>query len=79
MSRHEHDTEIIYLPGPSYGPVMVGLGLLLIGVGIFSWIAYLLMGVVFALTGVIVWVRTARQELARMPREQQAFSTARHL
>jgi type IV secretory pathway TrbD component len=62
-------SEDIHLPGPTYLPVIVAGGVALALVGIpFNFLAFLL-GMVTWIVAVILWIRSAREEMAELPLE----------
>jgi hypothetical protein len=70
MSQPPEPTETIYLPRPSVHPALLAFGLAAVVVGLFSWWPYAAIGGVIALFGLVGWLRTNRDEIARMPRHQ---------
>ncbi|MGH2744967.1 MAG: aa3-type cytochrome oxidase subunit IV [Thermoleophilaceae bacterium] len=59
--------EAVHLPGPSYLPVIVAVGIAIAVVGVVqSWIVVAL-GLVITLVAVWRWVREARQDMAELP------------
>jgi hypothetical protein len=70
MSQPPKPTEVIYLPGPSVYPALFALGLAAVVVGLFAWWPYSVIGGVIALFSLVAWLRTNRNEIARMPRRQ---------
>jgi hypothetical protein len=70
MSQPPRATETIYLPGPSVHPALFAFGFAALIVGLFVWWPYALIGGVIALFGLIGWLRSNRDEIARMPRHQ---------
>jgi hypothetical protein len=71
MTQPPEPTESIYLPKPTVFPALVALGLAAVVVGLFSWFPYSIAGGLIALGSLIAWLRTNRNEIARMPRRQQ--------
>jgi hypothetical protein len=71
VSQPEKPTESIYLPGPSVHPALFAFGFAALIVGLFSWWPYAVIGGVIALVSLIGWLRTNRDEIARMPRRQR--------
>ena len=53
-------TPDIELPQPSYWPITLAVGLLLIGVGIVSTVILSLIGVIILLVSIAGWVRENR-------------------
>jgi hypothetical protein len=70
VSQPPKPTESIYLPRPSVHPALFAFGLVAVIVGLFSWWPYAVIGGVIALISLIAWLRTNRDEIARMPRHQ---------
>ena len=71
MSQPPQPTESIYLPKPTVLPALVALGLAAVVVGLYSWWPYAVAGGLIALISLIGWLRTNRDEIARMPRHQR--------
>jgi hypothetical protein len=71
MSQPPKPTESIYLPRPSVHPALVAFGLAAVVVGLYSWWPYAVIGALIALVSLIAWLRTNRDEIARMPRHQR--------
>ncbi len=70
MSQPPKPTEVIYLPKPTVFPALLAFGLAALFVGLFAWWPYSVIGGLIALGAVIAWLRTNRNEIARMPRRQ---------
>jgi hypothetical protein len=70
MSQPQKPTESIYLPRPTVWPAVLAFALATLVVGLFAWWPYAVIGGVVALFSVIAWLRTNRDEIARMPRHQ---------
>jgi hypothetical protein len=71
MSQPPRPTEAIYLAKPTVFPALLAFGLAAVVVGLFAWWPYSVIGGVIALGSLIAWLRTNRDEIARMPRHQQ--------
>jgi hypothetical protein len=71
MSQPPKPTESIYQPRPSVYPVLLAFGLSAVIVGLFAWWPYSVIGGVIALFSLIGWLRSNRDEIARMPNRQQ--------
>lgn len=61
--------ELVHLPGPSYQPVVVALGLTLAIVGIVLSPALVAIGLVITLVAVVRWIRDMRREMSELPLE----------
>lgn len=71
MSQPPKPTELIYLPKASALPALVAVGIAALVVGLYAWWPYAVAGGVIAFLSLIGWLRTNREEIARMPRHQQ--------
>ena len=71
MSQPPNATERIYLAGPSLLPVLFAIGLASIVIGIYAWWPYSVAGALLALFSLVGWLRSNRDEIARMPTHQQ--------
>jgi hypothetical protein len=70
VSQPPKPTEWIYLPRPTVYPALLAFGLAAVVVGLFSWWPYSVIGGAIAVVSLIAWLRTNRDEIARMPRRQ---------
>jgi hypothetical protein len=70
VTQPPEPTESIYLPKPTVFPALVALGLVAVVVGLFSWAPYSVAGGLIAIVSLVAWLRTNRDEIARMPRRQ---------
>ena len=62
-------SEDIHLPGPSYLPALVALGITVALVGVLlSWFVFAA-GVILFVIPLVLWIREAREELAELPLE----------
>ena len=62
-------SEDIHLPGPSYLPALVALGVTLALVGVvMSWIVFAI-GLIVFVVPLVLWIREAREEIAELPLE----------
>lgn len=59
--------EQVHLPGPTYVPVVVALGLTLALVGVvFSWFVFGA-GALLAIVAILIWIRDTRDDIAELP------------
>jgi len=73
--RVQQPTELVYVPGPSWAPVLAGAGLAIVGIGLFTvWVCAAVGGVI-ALAALWTWIRGAGRDVGRLPRSQRV-STA---
>jgi uncharacterized membrane protein YdjX (TVP38/TMEM64 family) len=63
-------SELVYLPGPSWAPAALAVGLAAALVGAFAGWVYSALGGIIAVIAFWVWVRQAGAEIARLPAEQ---------
>jgi hypothetical protein len=67
--RLPQPTEEVHLPPPSYLPVLVALGVMIIVTGVtLSWYVVIL-GAVITLWSLGRWIRVAREEMRQLPME----------
>ena len=63
--------ELVYVPAPSWQPMLIAFGLAAVITSIFTWWPYGVAGAIVALFALRAWVRDARSDYARMPRRQR--------
>ena len=72
-TRHEHPppapTEEVHLPGPSYLPALVALGVTFVVVGVVVSPLMLATGTLIFLVATVRWIRQVREEMAELPLE----------
>jgi hypothetical protein len=77
--RAEQPTELVYVPGPSWPPVLLAAGLAIIGLALFAdrfyFIAGLVAGGLLALGALWAWIGGVGRDIGRLPRKQR-LSTA---
>ena len=77
--RAPQPTELVYVPGPSWAPVLAAVGLAIVGMGLFAgWFYSIVGGVIgglLALAALWAWIRGVGRDVGRLPR-QQRVSTA---
>lgn len=71
----QEPTEFVYVPSPSWAPVLAGAGLAVVGIGLFAGWVYAAVGGVIALAALWAWIRGVGHDIGRLPR-QQRLSTA---
>ena len=70
MSQPPKPTELIFLPKPTVLPALFAFGMAAFVLGLFVWWPYSVIGGVIALFSLVGWLRTNRDEIAQMPRQQ---------
>ena len=71
MDRSTEPTELIYVPNPSWAPVLVAAAVALLIAGTFmGWFLYLL-GAFVLFLGVRAWWKLSGDEISRMRRSQR--------
>ena len=71
MSQPPKPTELIHLPRASVLPALLAIGIAAVVVGLYSWFPYSIVGGILAILTLGAWLRTNRDEIARMPRRQR--------
>jgi len=66
--------ELIYLPEPSWYPVLVAAGVAGVLVSLFTWWPYGVVGAAVALLAAGAWFRDARDSFGRLPRRQRTIA-----
>jgi hypothetical protein len=61
--------EPVHLPGPSYLPVLVALGVTLALVGVVVNVVVFAIGVAITVVVTIRWIRETRRDIAELPLE----------
>jgi hypothetical protein len=70
--RNGHpQVELIYQPAPSWYPALLAFGLAGVVAALFTWWPYGVVGARVALAGLWGWIRDAREDFSRLPREQR--------
>jgi hypothetical protein len=67
-------SELVYVPGSSWLPLLVAAGLAGLLVGLFTWWPYAVAGAVVLVASLWAWLRGAGDELGRLPRRQTVTS-----
>ena len=67
-------TELIYLPEPSWAPVLLAGGLAAAAAAAFIWWPYGVIGAIVALLALRTWIRDSRESFGRLPRRQRLTS-----
>jgi hypothetical protein len=73
--RVTQPSELVYVPSPSWAPVLTGAGIAVVAIGLFAGWVYAVVGGVIALGALWSWIRSAGADIGRLPREQRV-STA---
>jgi hypothetical protein len=61
--------EVIHMPDPSYLPVVLAFGLLLVAVGFLSNVVVGALGVIISAVAIVRWIGQTRREMAELPLE----------
>jgi hypothetical protein len=67
-------SELVYVPGPSWLPVLAAAGLAGVLVGLFAGWPYAVAGAILLVLTLWAWLRDVGDEVARLPREQRLTS-----
>ena len=73
--RVEQPSELVYVPNPSWAPVLAGAGIAVVAIGLFAGFVYAIVGGIIALAALWGWIRSAGADIGRLPRRQRV-STA---
>jgi hypothetical protein len=77
--RVQQPTELVYVPGPSWAPVLAAVGLAIVGIALFAGSFYFIVGLVAGgvlfLASLWGWIRGVASDIGRLPRRQRV-STA---
>lgn len=66
--------ELVYVPRPSWLPVLTAAGLAGVLVGLFAGWPYAVVGAILLLASLRAWVRETGDEITRLPRQQRLSS-----
>jgi hypothetical protein len=75
QSELSEPTELIYLPSPSWAPAFTAAALLMLTVGAFKGLVYVIIGAILLIRAIIFWIRDADRQAESLPRRQR-ISTA---
>jgi hypothetical protein len=67
-------SELVYVPGPSWLPVLAAAGVAGLLVGLFAGWPYAVAGAIVLLVSLRAWLRDAGDQIARLPRQQHLTS-----
>ena len=62
-------TEEIHLPGPSYLPAVVALGITIMIVGVIMTWVIVVIGALFFVPALVKWISQTREEMSQLPLE----------
>jgi Cytochrome c oxidase subunit IV len=61
--------ELIHLPGPSYQPVLLALGVTLAVVGVVINLFLVVIGLILTVVMLVGWIRDTRRDISELPLE----------
>ena len=64
-------TELVFVPGSSWAPVLLAVGAAGVVVGLFAGWPYAVAGAIVALGAFRAWIRRTGDDIARLPRQQR--------
>jgi len=67
-------SELVYVPAPSWLPVLTAAGLAGVLVGLFVGLPYAVAGAIVLLASLWAWLRDTGDQIARLPRLQHSTS-----
>jgi uncharacterized membrane protein len=62
-------SEEVHLPGPSYLPFLVALGITIMIVGVIMTWVIVVIGAIFFVPALVKWIRQTREEISQLPLE----------
>jgi hypothetical protein len=74
MTEHEPAspaTELVYVPGPSWTPLFIAAGVMILLFATFTWWVYGLVGIALLLPALVSWFRRSDNDVSRLPRRQR--------
>lgn len=75
QSQIPEPTELIYLPSPSWAPAFTAAALLMLTIGAFKGLVFVVVGAILLLRAIIFWISDADRQAETLPRRQRV-STA---
>ena len=69
--RIPEPSELVYVPGPSWAPALIAVGLAAVLIGLFAGWPYAVAGAILGLAALRAWVRRTGRDMGRLPREQR--------
>ncbi len=73
--RNGERTELVYIPEPSWTPVLIAFGLAGVLVSLFTWWPYGVLGAVLLFAGLRSWFDEASSEISKLPRRQRVATS----
>jgi hypothetical protein len=71
QSEIPEPSELIYVPSPSWAPAFTAAGLMMLTIGTFKGLVYVLIGAVLLIRAIVYWVRDTERQVERLPRRQR--------
>jgi hypothetical protein len=68
-------TELVYIPEPSWFPILMAFGLAGIFASFFTWWPYGVLGLVLVLAGLRTWFNEASNDYSKLPRRQRVATS----
>jgi hypothetical protein len=65
------NSELVYLPGPSWYPALVAAGIAGVVASTFTWWPYGAIGAAVAIVALAAWIRDSSRDREELPREQR--------
>ena len=70
-SRNGEPVELVYVPASSWQPALIAFGLAAVLASLFTWWPDGVAGAIVALFALRSWIRDARRDYTRLPRQQR--------
>jgi hypothetical protein len=71
QSQIPEPTELIYVPSPSWAPAFTAAGLMMLTIGTFKGLVYVIVGAVLLIRAIVFWARDTDRQVERLPRRQK--------
>ncbi len=68
-------SELVYVPEPSWSPLLIAGGLMIVLFATFTWWVYGLVGVALLLPSLRYWFRRSDDDVASLPRRQRVTTS----
>jgi uncharacterized RDD family membrane protein YckC len=68
-------TELVYLPEPSWQPMLIAFGLAAVIASLFTWWPYGVIGAIIALLALRSWIVDSTRNYEKLPRRQRVATS----
>ncbi len=74
-TRNGEPTELVYIPEPSWHPILIAFGLAGVFASFFTWWPYGVLGAVLLLVGLRSWLSDVSSDYSKLPRRQRVATS----